>query len=181
MKIEDLYNLNKEKPSDINEHLETLYKYAKECEIIAEFGIRWVCSSYALAHARPKKLICVDINRHKNIDQFIQLCKNENINAEFHQADTRTYELIEVDMLLIDTLHTFEQLTKELELHPSKVKKYMIFHDTISFGHVDENSHKTGENHGLVPAIRNFLKNNPQWKELETHINNNGLTILKRS
>jgi hypothetical protein len=180
MSIEELYIQNKENPSDINEHLETLYKYAKECNTIAEFGLRWVCSSYALAHARPQKLICVDINNHGNVDSFIELCKMENINAVFHQADTRNYELEEVDMLFIDTLHTFDQLTKELEIHPPKVKKYMMFHDTVSYGNVDEMTGQTGENHGLIPAIKNFLKNNPHWQELETHTNNNGLTILKR-
>jgi hypothetical protein len=178
--IETLYHYHKTTPSDINEHLETLYEYAKECETIAEFGIRWVCSSYALAYAKPKKLICVDILNHENINKFIDLCKKENINAEFHLADTKTYDLEEVDMLFIDTLHTFEQLTTELAIHPPKVKKYLIFHDTISYGHKDEMSGLTGENHGLVPAISNFLKNNSDWKEVKTYTNNNGLTILER-
>jgi hypothetical protein len=38
----------------------------------------------------------------------------------------------------------------------------------------------SGENHGLVPAIKNFLEHNPEWKELEIYTNNNGLTVLHR-
>ena len=50
------------RPSDINEHLPTLKKYAKECEHITEMGVRWVVSTYALLMGKPKKLISYDIN-----------------------------------------------------------------------------------------------------------------------
>ena len=73
----------------------------------------------------------------------------------------------------------FPESNYDIEKNP-KVKKYMMFHDTVSYGNVDEMTGQTGENHGLIPAIKNFLKNNPHWQELETHTNNNGLTILKR-
>jgi hypothetical protein len=176
--LEYFYNLKRTTPSDINEHLPTLYDYAKRCNTIAEFGVRDVCSSYALALASPQKLICVDIKSNDNITNFINLCKKENINAVFHQANTLEYELEEVDMLFIDTLHSFNQLSLELTLHASKVKKYLIFHDTISFGYMDEDTRKSGESCGLVPALKIFLRDNPNWKETETYTNNNGLTIL---
>jgi hypothetical protein len=178
MNIEQKYIERKLYPSDINEHLETLFTYAKQCDVIAEFGVRDVVSSYALAHARPKKLICVDINKNNNINIFMEECKNENINARFDLANTLEYILEDVDMLFIDTLHTFKQLSKELELHHSKVKKYLIFHDTISFGNNNEDGTTDGIC-GLIPAISNFLKQNLNWKEDKTYINNNGLTILK--
>ena len=55
--IEQLFKLKCNTPGDIYEHLPTLYKYAKECSKIAEFGVRTVCSSYAFAYAKPEKLI----------------------------------------------------------------------------------------------------------------------------
>lgn len=178
--IEEQYNIHRQKPSDINEHLPILYKYALECDAIAEFGVRNVCSSYAFAHARPKKLICVDIQQTTEATEFIKLCLSENINAAFFHADTLTFELEEVDMLFIDTWHTFKQLSQELKLHGNKAKKYIIFHDTITFGVCDEGGN-SGENCGLQPAIANFLKENSHWKELATYKNNNGLTILKNN
>jgi len=177
--IEQQYNINKATTSDINEHLETLYNYARECEIVAEFGVRDVFSTYALAHARPKKLICVDININKHIEVFAGQCSREGINMQFDQANTLNYSLEPVDMLFIDTLHSFAQLTAELDLHHSKVKKYLIFHDTISFGHRNEDDGLSGPECGLVPAIGNFLRKNTEWKEVVTFTNNNGLTILK--
>jgi hypothetical protein len=179
--IEQNYTELKNTQSDINEHLPTLYKYAQECETIAEFGVRNVVSSYSFALANPKKLICVDTVDNENITNFLNLCKQENINAEFHCADTLTFELQEdVDLLFIDTLHSFKQLSAELERHNTKVKKYIILHDTISFGNKNEDDQKCGDNCGLVPAFRNFLNQNNNWQEEFTFSNNNGLTILKR-
>jgi predicted O-methyltransferase YrrM len=185
--IEAKYNLKKSTHSDINEHLDTLYKYALKCDTIAEFGVRNVVSSYAFAHARPKELLCLDIDNNGNVDTFINECKLENINASFVHDSSTEYELThDYDLLFIDTLHTFEQLTKELEKHHRKITKYIIFHDTIFWGHKNENpidSSDTGErgdNVGLVPAIGNFLKTHKEWKEVATYTNNNGLTILER-
>jgi len=167
--------------SDINEHLPTLYSYAKQCETIAEFRVRHVVSSYALAHARPKKLICVDIATNDCVQDFIEVCKECNINLTFHLASTLNYELEEpVDLLFIDTRHTYRQLAQELTLHSPKVKKFLIFHDTETYGYVNEYDIED-EKQGLNPAIEEFLKIHSEWEKLEVFTNNNGLTILKRS
>ena len=44
----------KRKPSDINEHLETLSNYASRCNSIFETGVRGVVSSWALLHGLSK-------------------------------------------------------------------------------------------------------------------------------
>lgn len=172
--------------SDINEHLPALYFYAQQCKTIAEMGVRYVTSSYAFALSKPEKLLCLDIDKNHYVEVFIDECKQENINIEFVHASSLEHELDqEYDLLFIDTLHTFEQLSKELEKHHSKIKKYIIFHDTIFWGNKNENpidSSDTGErgkNVGLVPAIKNFLKSHKEWKEVCTYSNNNGLTVLR--
>lgn len=185
--IKHKYNEKCMTPSDINEHLPVLHKYAKSCQTIAEMGVRYVTSSYAFALARPQKLLCLDIDKNEHVDKFIEQCKQENINAEFVHASSLDYELVEnYDLLFIDTLHTYNQLSQELEKHHAKINKYIIFHDTIFWGHKNENpvdSSDTGErgdNVGLVPAIRNFLRQHREWKEVCTYPNNNGLTVIER-
>ncbi|MBA4057744.1 MAG: hypothetical protein C0490_23720, partial [Marivirga sp.] len=64
----------------------------------------------------------------------------------------------------------------ELQLHASQVKKYLILHDTETFGIRGEISEKMG----LLPAIEEFLSDNKMWTIKERFANNNGLTILKR-
>ncbi len=94
-------------------------------------------------------------------------------------------------MLFIDTLHTYNQLIQELDLHSNKVLKYIILHDTLTFGRKDEDvySHasdliknKLTEKMGLMTAIEDFLitTNGNNWEIHDHYDNNNGLTILKR-
>ena len=176
-------------PSDIYEHLDTLFEYAKKCNSVAELGVRDIVSSYAFAAARPDTLICLDINRPSNINIFLEECKNEKINVKFIQQSTLDYEFDDfVDLLFIDTLHTYKQLTEELRRHQSKVVKYIIMHDTSgpwANRNEDPNTgHETDERGptvGLKPAVADFLKQQSEWIEARTYLNNNGLTILERN
>jgi hypothetical protein len=177
--LENIYNQRCSMPSDINEHLPTLKKYAEECDHITEMGVRWVVSTFAFMMGKPKKLISIDIDpveKHgiQTID-LISLAKTAGVEFEFVLGDTTEIEIEETDFLFIDTLHTYTQLKKELALHPSKVKKYIGFHDTTTFAQVGEYKEV-----GLWPAIEEFLSSNPEWVIAEKFENNNGLTILKR-
>lgn len=168
-------------PSDINEHLPVLYKYALQCKTVAEYGVREVVSTYALAMARPVKLICVDLKKHPNVNVFLQQCKDENINAVFYEADTLNFKLEHpVDLLFIDTLHTYPQLAAELEKHHQDVNKFIILHDIVTFADQNEFNIKSPKQ-GLLNATLDFLASHSEWKEIETFKNNNGLMILGRT
>lgn len=183
------------KPSDINEHLPTIKKYAMECDVVVEMGTRFVVSTWALVYANPKKITCYDINLadflegKKNIEE---VCKSKNINFKFIQADTLKIEIEKSDLLLIDTLHRYYQLFNELNLHAKNINKYILLHDTVTFANSDEGiydhasdiiKNKSSNKQGLIPAIDDFLKTNEgkNWTIHEVYINNNGLTILKRN
>ena len=166
------------RPSDINEHLPTLKKYAEECEHITEMGVRWVVSTYALLMGNPKKLISYDINPINS--EPIQQMVNGTTDFEFRVANTLNLEIEETDLLFIDTLHNYNQLKGELSLHSDKAKKYIIFHDTTSFEWIGESYEGKVDEKGLWPAIEEFLENNTNWVLHERFTNNNGLTILKR-
>jgi hypothetical protein len=173
--------------SDINEHLPTLKKYAEKCKHITEFGVRSVVSTYAFIEGNPKTIRAYDLNIHKNMYEALALAKTKGIDLKFIIDNTLETEIGETDFLFIDTLHTFEQLTAELLLHHGKVKKFIGFHDTHTFGNVDERPHLQRNNYppikdgeGLKPAIINFIAENPEWKiDYETEVNN-GLIILKK-
>jgi hypothetical protein len=171
---------NTKTPSDINEHLPTLLKFAKECKTIVEFGVRDVVSSFAFALAKPEKLTCIDIEKSIYVDPFMELCRNENVNVEFKKESSLDIQIDNADLIFIDTVHNYDQLKTELALHGNKSNKYLIFHDTITFGNKNE-TEAPGEKQGLVPAIAEFLDENMHWSELYTYTNNNGLTILVRN
>lgn len=166
--------------SDINEHLPTLRRYAKECRIVTEMGVRRAVSTYAFLSARPKKLTSIDIVPPRELgvdmDGLENLARVNGIDFAFVQGDTTQIEIDETDLLFIDTLHVYEQLKNELELHASKVRKYLILHDTETFGKRGELSDRIG----LQPAVDEFLFKHTEWAIKEKVIYNNGLTVLHR-
>jgi hypothetical protein len=189
-KINLIYESQCNTPSDINEHLPTLLKYAKECKHITEMGVRWVSSTWPLLLSNPKKMISYDIVRHPKIEEVIDLSKNYNLDYQFIQSDVLTIEIEETELLFIDTLHTYNQLVCELDIHSDKCSKYIILHDTTSFGEVDEMIYEHASNEiknietkkqGLWNAILDFLETDKgkMWEVHERFTNNNGLTILK--
>ena len=93
------------------------------------------------------------------------------------KANVLDIEISETDLLFIDTLHTYSQLAKELALHSSKVKKYIVLHDTYTFGLSGEDPR---DKKGLLTAVIEFLINSPNWKFKMFKTNNNGLTVLER-
>ena len=119
-----------------------------------------------------------------------QLAKERGIDFTFIQADTLDpkFYIEETDLLFIDTWHIYRQLVQELRIHGNKARKYIILHDTTSFGEEDEGHWEeysklvgqVGEKRGLWPAVMEFLDENPQWTLLERYTHNNGLTILAR-
>ncbi len=188
------YQILCDEKSDINEHLPTLKKYALECSHVTEMGTRFVISTWAFVEANPKKITCYDINYDffkqgkRNIEE---VCKDKNIEFKFVQADTLKVNIEKTELLFIDTLHRYEQLFNELIIHAHNVKKYIILHDTVTFGFIDEFiynhasdiiKNKKSLKSGLVPAIDDFLltEEGTNWIKYEVFENNNGLTVLKR-
>jgi hypothetical protein len=185
--------------SDINEHLPTLYEYTQKCNSVVECGVRNIVSSYAfglgLLNNSNNSYTLIDPYKSKQIDGFLDLCKQEGVNASFIEKSDLECELVETDLLFIDTWHVYGQLKRELAYWHLSVKKYIIMHDTT----VDEwegetircrwNAAKQSIQHnipveeitkGLWPAIEEFLIDHPEWTVEKRFTNNNGLTILTR-
>lgn len=186
---------------DINEHVPTLYQYAKECDTITECGVRSGVSSWAFAKAllenpnKGKKLIQVDPEIHPNVFYFMQICGKYNIDTIFCKMSDLDCPMERTDLLFIDTWHVYGQLKRELARWHPHVTKYIIMHDTT----VDEvygetvrcewdaeaQSRSSGIpveeiNKGLWPAVEEFLSSHSEWVLEKRYTNNNGLTILKR-
>jgi hypothetical protein len=193
-KILEKYKQLSEIPSDINEHLVTLKKYTEECNTIVEMGVRSIVSTWAFLAGNPKKLTSLDLyNPTKfggNLQEVYDAASLTNIDFSFIECDSLTYEMQPCDLLFIDTWHCYLQLKKELTRHHSKVNKYIILHDTVSYANVDEksademgvlNNIETNLPKGLWSAVEEFLYENKNWVVWEKKPNNNGLTILKRT
>jgi len=176
MTLIEKYNGLCKTKSDINEHLPTLVKYAKDVNHITEFGVRKGVSTTAFLYAKPKELVSYDITdrkfNHKLFRSIVDFCTN----FVFIKGNTLDITIEETDLLFIDTYHTYTQLSSELKLHGNKSRKFIIFHDTEKYGTVGMDD----KSPGLQKAIGKFLKINKQWFLKEEFKNNNGLTILEK-
>lgn len=157
-------------PSDICEHLPTLKKYALLSDRIVELGVRGMVSTWALLAGHPHYMVSIDIvdpSEHGgNVEETKVMAEKEGVNWGFLKASSLEIELFRHDLLFIDTIHSYEQLSRELKLHSPHTTKYIIMHDT----NMPE----------MQKAIREFLTGNLDWKVKEVFENNNGLTVLQR-
>jgi trans-aconitate methyltransferase len=168
--------------SDIKEHLPILASLATECGHVTEMGSRFGDSTRAFlsTHAvfRAYDLELVD-----NVKELFLNAKHAGKDVEYIQADTRDLEIEETDLLFIDTWHSGDQLAQELKLHGNKARKYLAFHDTQTYGLMDESwdkQRKIFPGEGLLPAIIDFMIKNKHWQFKMHRTNNNGLTVLER-
>ena len=176
LKIDDItdfsFNFSKWHKSDINEHIATMHKYANECNHITEFGVRTGVSTWAWLASKAKTIRCFDIDKEVETNLQTHRLALKKLDKDFTFTCVSTIadklDIEPTDLLFIDTDHTYEQCSKELQMHAHKVRKYLIFHDTNLFKDLNR-------------AISEFIEANKEWKIKEVLTNNNGLTVLERT
>jgi hypothetical protein len=199
--IEQKYKSLCDSPSDINEHLSVLYKYAIECESIIECGVRGCVSSWALVYGllnnnKQKKKILLNDLVQCDIDELLRSTNGLDVDIKYEwKSDLELVINENVDLVFIDTWHIYGHLKRELNKFANKTNKYIIMHDTTidEFDgetircnwNAEQQSIDTGIpvdeiKCGLSKAISEFLENNKNWVLHEKLTNNNGLTILKK-
>lgn len=191
MNLEYHYNLAKKEESDINQHLDILAKYSSKCEHVTEFGIRSGNSTISLLHGKPKIYRGYDLGKGQNDDLLADLAKENNIDFKIIYDSTLKVVIEKTDLLFIDTYHCFSQMIQELFLHGRKVKKYILFHDTVSYGTFDEGHCRhcykpiyLGNDHfptfGVMPAIKLFMSETKMFREIENIKTSSGLYVIER-
>ena len=199
------YNHLCQTPSDINEHLPTLSKYASECDSVLELGVRGCVSSWAFANGllsnksdtKTKRLFLNDIE-NCDINNLVNFTKNTSLSIDYKWCNDLDLDTTDktFDIVFIDTWHVYGQLKRELDKFSKVANKFIIMHDTTIDGIYGEtircnwnakqqsiatNIPEDEILKGLMPALNEFLLNNKNWRIREKYENNNGLTILERT
>lgn len=148
--MESYYKQLCDTPSDINEHLPTLRKYASKCSRVAELGVRGCVSAVALAQGlidsscvtmedmKPmKKLYLYDILHEIDISSLEEGCFTNGITIYDHfgmnDLDVEDYG-DKYDMLFIDSAHNYPHAYEELNKFGKNTEKYILLHDTTIDG-----------------------------------------------
>ena len=162
--MEEFYSLMIQCYGPSSQHLPTLRRLAMECESVGELGTYNGVSTVALMMGRPTRIDCVDLYPCKYIDQLLFMAGYLEIDIGLRQEDSRTADMGYVDMLFVDTEHTYEQVKAELAYHKDVVGRYIVLHDTVSHPEI-------------IPAIEEELS---EWTLKERYENCNGLWVMER-
>jgi len=101
---------------------------------------------------------------------------------EYRIADTRTTPIGPCDLLFVDALHTFDQVDAELRAHADAVRRYLIFHDTITFGSVGAQGELGTPAPGVLgirPAIDALMIRDRRWTIAEHVVASHGFLVLE--
>lgn len=185
--------------SDINEHLPVHLALSRQCASVVEIGVRSMVSTWGLLHGLQFGGAYTGIDLHlppaAALAAARDLAVRKGLGFRFIARDDATIapeEIGPVDMIFIDSLHTYCHLTMELERFAHLARKFLTFHDTSApWGEVDEPAEGVDrstypawidrEKRGLWPAVTDFLDRHPdEWTLSERRLNNHGFTVLER-
>ena len=170
--------------SDINEHLPVLDRLAKNCTHITEFGVRDGTSTIVWFNNNAK-FIGYDFYFSPDVANMFSYATAIGKSVQYRIENILALQDIEeTDLLFIDSLHNYDQCIFELTHFAHRVRKYIVFHDTVSYGKVGEPPYGVVTDrppHGILLAVAEFLLDNPNWSVKEHHKNNNGLTVLEKN
>lgn len=171
--LEKWYNTSRMIKSDCDEHLPAIKELASKCSRVTELSawnkpilvaLAYGCSGQVTSCAKGHKESWPDLSR---------LC-GERFEGVIGDSCKVTIE--PTDLLFIDTLHRAAVVYQELTRHHEKVSKYIVIHCTNTFG---ERGDDGGA--GVLPGLRKFLREHPEWNVRDYYNNNHGLIVLTKA
>jgi hypothetical protein len=179
-----------------------LRNLARSCSSVTELGVYHLGSGFAILQglsenaSSVRSYLGIDIGLppEEKIEMAQKWASQHNIDFRLLHASDFDIDIDPVDLLYIDTYHTYRHLTYELEKFSPVVRSYILIHDTsLPWGYMDENQqapiqeiesryppHINRTKRGLWPAIVDFLGHHSEWQFAERQTEGAGYTILKR-
>lgn len=165
-------------------HMDRVMRLARECETCVEFGIRRANSTVALLVGCPGRVYSYDVERLPQFhDPILDAAGNRWVPT---YADTTTIDIPECDLLLHDSFHNYAVVKADLDRHADKVRKYLVFHDSITCGTVGEGipgNHRSPlfqDTRGFRMAVDELMIRDPSWRIAAHYPDHNGLLVLQR-
>ncbi len=189
--LESLYDRHCASRTGIAAHLPRLRALARGLDDVIEFGVRRGASSTAwlLSATHVTSYDIVESREARQLESIADGRWTYRIQSSLEATAQFC------DLLFLDSLHTFAQTDAELRRHADLVSRYLVFHDTITFGVVGasrESGHQSwsysqhvGESvpsaHlGIRPAIDDLMIRDASWRIMEHSPLSHGLLVLKR-
>lgn len=119
---------------DMYPHYPTLTRYARECQVIVEFGVRGAVSTWALLDGLPEegRMWSVEINANHQMpprvtsDPRWTLVIGDDLDPDVQAQLPDT-----CDLVFIDTSHEYEQTVGELAYSLTLKPRRIVMHDYV--------------------------------------------------
>lgn len=169
--LEEWYTAVGVKPSDFHEHVKTLKELADGCDHVAELSTWGKPALIALCASTAKRVTSYAPRPKAEWKVLDTLCES----GRFRGAMALPVQVEPCDLLFIDTDHTAATVYAQLSANAAVVSRYIVVHTTAIYG-------ETGDDGGpgVLPAVRRFLTERPEWTTVRHDPNNFGLLVLSR-
>ena len=180
-KLSKLYDFSKKgtkgfKDESVKPHIDIFFDYASKCNTVTELGIDSACATLAFLNSGCKKVYSYNVVISPNARSVEQAAKEDGKFFKLINKDSLKVKIDKTDLLFIDTDHWYGQIKAELEHHHPRVNKWIMMHDTETFGLINPFDNRPG----MKAAIYEFLTAHPEWEIKEHFEIGHGLTILER-
>lgn len=173
--VEHLYEWGLQNPRDLNEHFGIMRQYAEKCKHITEFSKRRE-SPIPFLVTEPDRFVSYNTERDLILDGIkVNRWKIKTDVTVKHLTSSQVDTIEETDLLFIDSTHTAAVMYEELTKYASRVRKYLVFHDTTAYGEQGEDNGP-----GILAGIRRFLKEHHEWTLVYQTRAQHGLMIFSR-
>lgn len=172
---EGLLNWCTSVPRDLNEHLPKLAELASQCRHVTEFSDRRESTVGLLAgvvRARGK-LISYQTESDALLEQMRARFKMLEL---YPQRSNQVDSIDDCDLLFLDSSpHNFDQVWGELTKFAPQVHRWIVLHDTGSYGPAGE-----AGGDGLWEVLKRWPAEHPEWFLAQHDPRQYGLTVLSR-
>jgi len=146
------------------------YANKEDVQTVAEFGVFQGISTAAFLSSEIDSLTSMDITLHRiHIPMFHNV--KGNINLNITEGDSFKSSISNIDLLFLDTVHTYNHVKRELQTHAGNVNKYILIHDT--------NYPKT-EPKKVRHAIEDIISENKHWTIDLDYTDYTGIIAIKK-
>lgn len=153
------------------EYLRVMPKYLSECDSYRELGTNQGGSASVALLQNLDYYEFIDksfgkFQRNKKL--FDTHMSNKNLVCVFREMNSLHVQTnIVTDFLLIDSVHKFKHVKKELDLYAPLTNKFIMLHDTNGIPEVYD-------------AVQDFLQKTKKWNEIEHYSIAAGYTVIER-
>jgi len=161
----------------VKPHLDIFREYGSQCKTVTEFGVETGCSTVAFLTSGCKKVFSYDVILTPNARLVKQTADQDGMFFRLFEKDNLKVKIKITDLLFIDTDHWYGQIKAELAHHHKRVRKWIMMHDTETFGLINPFDGRPG----MKAAIYEFMEEHPEWQIKQHYEMGHGLTVLERT